>query len=238
MAGKHRRRRAWRGVWSTGRLAVLSVLALAVVGVGGVTTRLTVAQADVETTTPAPPEDPAPDPAPDRLAAPASTTTRRRASTSTTAKRPAATPAPTTAPAVAEPSPFPAVPASSGTGRRIVYCNSCQRVWLVESDGSVARSYQVSGRRGVPRPGTYSVKSKSNPGSTENGLRLGHMVRFTKGRSLWIGFHAIPVGAKGPIQSQRQLGQALSLGCIRQAPADAVALWEFAPVDTAVVVLA
>lgn len=239
MASKHRRRQAWRGVWSTGRLAVLSVLALAVLGVGGVTTWLTVAEADVETT-PAPPEDPAPD----RLAAPASTTatttttTRRRASTSTRAKRPPATPAPTTAPAVAEPSRFPAVPASSGTGRRIVYCNSCQRVWLVRADRSVARSYRVSGRRGVPRPGTYGVKSKSNPSSTEGGLRLDHMVRFTKGRNLWIGFHAIPVGAKGPIQSQRQLGQPLSHGCIRQAPADAVALWKFAPVGTAVVVVA
>lgn len=242
MAVKHRRRRAWPRVWSTRRLAVLSGLAFAVVGVGGVTTWLTVAQADVETTTPAPSEDPAPALAPDRLPAPtstsASTTTRRRASTSTTAKRPAATPASTTAPAVAEPSPFPAVPASSGTGRRIVYCNSCQRVWLVLADGSVARSYRVSGRRGVPRPGTYGVKSKSNPSGTKGGLRLDHMVRFTKGRNLWIGFHAIPVSAKGPIQSQRQLGQALSHGCIRQAPADAAALWEFAPVDTTVVVVA
>jgi len=132
----------------------------------------------------------------------------------------------------------PAVPTQSGTGRRIVYCNKCQRVWLVEADNSILRSYQVSGRQGVPQAGTYSVQSKSNPAGTASGMRLDHMVRFAKGRSLWIGFHAIPVGPSGPIQTLSQLGQPLSRGCIRQDPADAEALWEFAPVGTPVVVLA
>lgn len=211
MAGRHRRRPAWLGVWSTGRLAVLAVLALALVGVGGVTSRLTAALAEVE------PPVPVAAPPPSATVAPA----------------PAVA-----APAGPVPSPWPALPADSGTGRRIVYCNSCQRVWLVEADESVTRSSLVSGRRGVPRPGTYAVRSKSHPGGTENGLRLDYMVRFTKGRNLWIGFHAIPVGARGPIQSLRQLGQPLSHGCVRQAPADARALWEFAPVGTAVVVVA
>ena len=209
MAGRHRRRRAWLGPWSTARLAVLAVAALGLVGVGGVTTRLTSALADVEPPVP---------------------------TAATVPVVPVA--AATAAPAPPPPGPFPAVPADSGTGRRIVYCNSCQRVWLVEADESVARSYVVSGRRGVPRPGTYAVRSKSHPGGTESGLRLDHMVRFAKGRNLWIGFHAIPVGARGPIQSLGQLGQPLSHGCVRQAPADARALWEFAPVGTAVVVLA
>lgn len=211
MAGRHRRRRAWLGAWPTGRLAVLAVVALALVGVGGVTSRLASALAEVEL--PEPVAAPVPSVIPD--------------------------PAPVVAaPGPPEPSPWPAVPADSGAGRRIVYCNSCQRVWLVEGDESVSRSSQVSGRRGVPRPGTYAVRSKSHPGGTENGLRLDHMVRFTKGRNLWIGFHAIPDGARGPIQSLRQLGQPLSHGCVRQAPADARALWEFAPVGTAVVVVA
>ena len=208
MAGRHRRRRAWLGVWQTGRLAVLAVLALAMVGVAGVTTRLSSALADVEPAV--------------AVAAPPLVTS----------PVPSAVP-----PAVPPPSPWP-VPTASGDGRRIVYCNSCQRVWLVDADESVARTYKVSGRRGVPRPGTYSVKSKSHPGGTESGLRLDHMVRFTKGRNLWIGFHAIPVGARGPIQSLRQLGQPLSHGCVRQDPADAKALWAFAPVGTPVVVLA
>src|SRR5688500_1541738 len=39
---------------------------------------------------------------------------------------------------------FPALPAGSGSGRRIVYSNPQQRVWLAESDGTVVRSYLVS----------------------------------------------------------------------------------------------
>ena len=71
---------------------------------------------------------------------------------------------------------------------------------------------------------------------TETGLRLDHMVRFTKGSNLWIGFHGIPVGRKGPIQKVTHLGMPLSHGCVRQAPADAQALWDFAPLATKVVV--
>ena len=212
MPGLHRRRRTVRDVCSTTRLAVVAVLVIALVGVGGITSRLTAALAGTES----PPAAPVAQP-------PVEATV--------------STPAPAPAAAL-PPSPWPAVPASSGSGRRIVYCNSCQRVWLVEADESVRRSYLVSGRRGVPRQGTYEVRSKTHPGGTESGLRLDHMVRFAKGRNLWIGFHAIPVGARGPIQTQRQLGQPLSHGCVRQAPADARALWEFAPVGTPVVVLA
>ena len=131
-----------------------------------------------------------------------------------------------------------ALPARSGAGRRIVYCNSCQRVWLVEADTSISRTYQVSGRQGVPRPGMYKVKSKSDPAFSEHGLRLNHMVRFATGQRLQIGFHAIPVGSRGPIQPLRQLGRPLSSGRVRQAPADAQALWEFAALGTQVVVLA
>ncbi len=187
----------------------MAVLVIALVGVAGITNQLAAALAGTE-------NPPAP----------------------TVAQPPVQAIFPVPTAAAPPPSPWPAVPASSGSGRRIVYCNSCQRVWLVEADESVTRSYPVSGRRGVPRQGRYEVRSKTHPGGTENGLRLDHMVRFAKGRNLWIGFHAIPVGAKGPIQSQRQLGQPLSHGCVRQAPADARALWEFAPVGTPVVVLA
>lgn len=55
----------------------------------------------------------------------------------------------------------PAVPPDSGEGRRIVYSNSDQRVWLVEADGTVTDTYLVSGKKGVPAPGSYEVFSKS-----------------------------------------------------------------------------
>ena len=150
-------------------------------------------------------------------------------------------PTPPGPPAPAPPPPAPAAPAvppGSGTGRRIVYCVNCQRVWLVEENGS-ARTHPVSGRAGVPRNGTYKVFSKSEravAGSRKATMR--HMVRFARGRTLAIGFHSIPRDLKGrPIQSESELGRYRSLGCVRQADRDALTLWNFAPIGTKVVVV-
>ena len=54
----------------------------------------------------------------------------------------------------------PALPAYSGSGRRIVYSNSQQRLWLVEANGVVSHSYLVSGRHGLPSVGEHHVFSK------------------------------------------------------------------------------
>ena len=142
------------------------------------------------------------------------------------------------APAPAPPPPAPTAPAGSGSGKRVVYCVRCQRVWLVEANES-ARTHLVSGRAGVPRPGTYRVFSRSEravAGSRKATMR--HMVRFARGRTLAIGFHSIPRDLRGrPIQSESQLGSYRSLGCVRQADGDALALWNFAPLGTKVVVV-
>ena len=139
-------------------------------------------------------------------------------------------PAPTVPPA-------PAAPAAPGTGKRIVYCVGCHRVWLVEANETVSRTHLVSGRAGVPRTGTYSVFSKSLV-SRSGSVTLAHMVRFAHGRSLAIGFHAIPRDRAGrPIQSEAELGQYRSHGCVRQSDGDALAVWNFAPIGTKVVVI-
>jgi hypothetical protein len=148
-------------------------------------------------------------------------------------RRPAPAPPPTAPPAP----PAPTAPAGSGTGKRIVYCVSCHRVWLVEANEAVSRTHLVSGRAGVPRPGTYAVFSKSTR-STSGSVTLAYMVRFAHGRSLAIGFHAIPRDRHGrPIQTEAELGQYRSHGCVRQSDGDALALWSFAPVGTKVVVI-
>jgi hypothetical protein len=129
------------------------------------------------------------------------------------------------------------VPANSGFGRRIVYSNSMQRVWLVEDSGFASHSWPVSGRRGVPAPGTYHVFSKSNP-SYAGSLRLPHMTRFAHGRSLAIGFHGIPLRSNGqPIQGDDELGQYRSHGCVRMNQDAAATLDAWAPIGTTVVVL-
>jgi hypothetical protein len=129
-----------------------------------------------------------------------------------------------------------AVPANSGSGRRIVYSLGAQRVWLVEADGSVARTYLVSGRAGTPSPGRYAVQSKSRHAwsSADSRVSMEYMVRFRGG----IGFHTIPVRGGRPLQTEDQLGTPLSSGCVRQAFPDAIFLWEWTPVGTPVIVLA
>lgn len=134
------------------------------------------------------------------------------------------------------PSPYPDAPEGSGEGRRIVYCISCQQVWLVEEDEYVYSSYAVSGRRGFPRTGTYKVIRKINPGTSHN-LRLPYFVGFTFGTTTDVGFHGIPLSGGRQIQSDSQLGSYRSSGCVRENQADARRLWDFAPMGTKVVVI-
>jgi hypothetical protein len=133
-----------------------------------------------------------------------------------------------------------AVPASSGSGRRIVFSESLQRVWLVAADGSVQRTYLVSGSvTDNLQPGTYAVYSRSRwaVGVDDSGT-MQYFVRFTQGPTgAAIGFHTIPTSHGVPLQTRAQLGTPESHGCIRQATPDAVALWQFAPVGTKVVVV-
>jgi hypothetical protein len=130
-----------------------------------------------------------------------------------------------------------ALPANSGSGRRAVYSNSLQHVWVVEANGRVVRDYPVSGRRGLPKPGTYRVYSRSRV-SRSGSLSLPYMVRFARGSRLSIGFHQIPLRPNGsPIESDAQLGQPLSHGCVRQSAVDAAFMWEWGQLGTVVVVL-
>ncbi|MDH3295329.1 MAG: DUF4214 domain-containing protein [Acidimicrobiia bacterium] len=138
-----------------------------------------------------------------------------------------------------EPPPFPAVPANSGTGRRIIYSNSEQRVWIIEASGQIRDSYLVSGRKNVPAPGAYSVYSKSAIAyAGHHGITMNHMVRFAWGTRLSIGFHSIPRYASGaPMQTEAELGTYQSAGCVRQADHKAEALYRWARIGDSVIVL-
>jgi hypothetical protein len=131
-----------------------------------------------------------------------------------------------------------ALPAHSGTGRRIVFDQTAQRVWLVSSDGTTERTYLVSGSR-YPNlsPGIYHVYSKSPTATAfdDAAETMQWFVRFASGQTAAIGFHSIPRFADGQLVEQRtQLGTPLSAGCVRQWIGDAKALWDFAPVGTQV----
>jgi lipoprotein-anchoring transpeptidase ErfK/SrfK len=135
----------------------------------------------------------------------------------------------------------PPVPAHSGEGKRIVFDQSDQRVWLVDEDGTVERTYPVSGSLYDNLfPGTYSVYSRSEQawGVDDSGT-MKYFVRFTQGTNgAAIGFHDIPIDHGHLVQTAAQLGTPQSHGCIRQLRPDAIALWNFAPVGTEVDVTA
>ncbi len=138
------------------------------------------------------------------------------------------------------PSPFDP-PIDGGSGRRVVYSKSLQTVWAYDENNTIIKMHRVSGRQDPrdPLPGTYQVWSRSprtfsinNPTITWN-----YMVRFAKGdRDGNIGFHDIPYQYGQPVQTIDQLGQALSGGCVRQAPQDAIWMWNWAQIGTVVVV--
>lgn len=145
-------------------------------------------------------------------------------------------PIPTTAP----PDPTD-IPKGSGEGRRIVYCNSCQRVWLVNDDGGLDHTWLVSGRKWVPDLGEFEVFGKSE--RTQNmfypEIEMNWMVRFTispNGKN-YIGFHEIPTKNGVPMQTEEQLGTHQSGGCIRLAPQAAKTLYDWADIGTKVVVI-
>jgi lipoprotein-anchoring transpeptidase ErfK/SrfK len=142
------------------------------------------------------------------------------------------------------PPPEEALPESSGTGRRVVYSNSAMRVWAVEEDGSVVKTHRVSGKEGMPSPGEYSVWSRSlyTYSAGNPNIRWQYMVRFAwTPRGGNIGFHEIPRDCGQPgcplMQTDDQLGEALSGGCVRQSRDDAIWMWEWAQLGTKVVVL-
>jgi hypothetical protein len=127
------------------------------------------------------------------------------------------------------------LPANSGAGRRIVYSNSLQQVWVINGDESVERTYLVSGKVATPPPGRYRVQSKSATTQARNGSAwMRWMVRFNGG----IGFHQIPQKGPNPMQTENELGYYRSHGCVRQAAEDAQFLFHWATVGTPVIVLA
>ena len=110
----------------------------------------------------------------------------------------------------------PPLPPNSGTGRRIVYSNAQQRIWLVEANGLVSHTYLVSGRHGLPSVGVHQVYSKV-PSSPSGDLTLPWTLRFAVSSSgNPIDIHGIPLRPDGsPIEADSQLGTPLSHGCLR-----------------------
>jgi lipoprotein-anchoring transpeptidase ErfK/SrfK len=132
------------------------------------------------------------------------------------------------------------VPAKSGTGRRIVYGNRQQRVWVINADNEVIRTFPVSGMLGQPGNGTFSVFSKSPTSYSPEfaGVTFRFMTRFALGRNGGnIGFHEIPIRKSKPMQTVDELGAFKGSGCLRSSTKDALFIYQWATLGTKVVVV-
>lgn len=135
----------------------------------------------------------------------------------------------------------PALPANSGSGRRLVFERAGQRVWAVNKNNEIIRSWLVSGSKyNNETPGEHRVYSRSEITTAWNGKAfLKKMVRWLKTEIGAIGFHQIPLRRSDNTvyQTEEELGTRLSGGCQRQAKLDADFLWSFAKIGTPVIVL-
>ena len=125
--------------------------------------------------------------------------------------------------------------------RHVIYDRGSQWVWLIDADGAMVDNYPVSGHAESPVPGRYAVTSKSEDAISYNWLvTMEHMVRFTTdSEGDLIGFHSIPRGWRDtPVQTEAELGEFGSLGCVRQRDDKAERLYAWAPIGTPVVVIA
>jgi hypothetical protein len=135
--------------------------------------------------------------------------------------------------------PYPDV----GSGKRVIYTLSGHQLWMIDENEHLVDTYLVTGRRGIPHPGTYSVFSKSvNAWAPFDGITMKHMVRFVRpytwGNKWSYGFHSIPRRPNGtPLQTEAELGSYGSGGCVRQADHKAEAMFDWAPIGTTVIVL-
>ena len=135
----------------------------------------------------------------------------------------------------------PPLPENTGTGRRLVYSRAGQRIWAVDKDGNIIRSWLVSGSKfGNETPGVHKVYSRSETTTAWNGRAiLPLMVRWLPTKLGAIGFHAIPIHVEdGSVyQTDAELGTRLSGGCQRQNNLDAQFTWAFAQIGTPMVVV-
>jgi lipoprotein-anchoring transpeptidase ErfK/SrfK len=141
------------------------------------------------------------------------------------------------------------LPEKTGKGKRVVFQNSLNWVWIVNENEEVVMSVPVSGREGVPKPGKYRVMSKSEFSQSIffPEIKMKWSVRFAispNGKNT-ISFHSIPTCAwegghcspVGPMQTVEQLGTFQSGGCVRMLDTDAEFLHNFVEVGTRVLVL-
>jgi len=149
----------------------------------------------------------------------------------------ATTPPGASAPADAKPSAKPpetekkpvAVPADSGTGRRIVYSLGDKRVWLVDDSDAARRSFAVWPGTVSPDPGTYTIGNRTEATTGSDGVPVEHIMYFAQKSGVWVAFsNAVDGTSPAPAAPDTQTGG------IRVGKPDGRALWTFGSAGTTV----
>lgn len=137
-----------------------------------------------------------------------------------------------------------AVPAGTGSGRRIVLSQGQNWLWLIDAKGKVVRQGGIIDNPTYLKPGTYTSGAKCGRAArikkNTDGARL-YLNNFVRFAPCGIGFHQIPTyksnGAQ--IHADWLLGTnaKASHGCIRVSASMSATIWTFAATSTRVVVI-
>jgi hypothetical protein len=123
------------------------------------------------------------------------------------------------------------LPAFSGAGERVVYDLDRDRVWLMNRNQDVKRTFRVEPGSVDPKPGTYKVESRAPHITGSDGVPVENVVRFATNQGTTIGFSAALDGSMPKADPKEQTGG------IRERPADGEAMWLFATIGKKVVVV-
>jgi len=115
--------------------------------------------------------------------------------------------------------PPPPVPANSGTGKRIVYSLSQQRVWVVPPDNGPVATFTVQPGTVPAKPGRHYVTGHYPQRTGSDGVAIEHVVFFEYTAETWIAFSA-PVDDK-----VTKPDPSLHTGAIRVHRADETKIW-------------
>ncbi|MGW2961723.1 hypothetical protein ACWDGI_25125 [Streptomyces sp. NPDC001220] len=120
-----------------------------------------------------------------------------------------------------KPTKAPAVPAASGTGRRIVYSLGGKRVWTVDASDKATRTFTVWPGTVSPDPGTYTISRTLSATTGSDGVQIEHILYFASKSGLSIAFSNAVDGSSPPPAAGKQTSG------VRMHKADGAALWTF-----------
>ncbi|MGE5279162.1 MAG: L,D-transpeptidase family protein [Deltaproteobacteria bacterium] len=124
------------------------------------------------------------------------------------------------------------------TGRLGVVVDKSQNVLLLNSDGELIKTYQVStGRDNITPVGTFKIVTKlKNPAWTHEG----RVIPYGDPRNIlgtrWMGFDLAGYGIHGTAEPEK-IGQQVTAGCVRMRNGEVEELYDLLPVNTEVTIM-